>query len=340
VYSRYPNNAGLTLVELLVAMVISVLVLGGVYQVFHGSTTTYRVQEGLSRLQENGRFAVDFLVKDIRLAGYQGCISNVSNFVNTLNSSDYVYDFTVGINGFEATGGSWNQTVDSSIVNPLPGSDIVTIRGLIGSSVSIGESMPTVSADLKTMPVPSGMTPPVEDWDVVLISDCTSNAAVFQITNYTVSNGNMVHNTGVGTPGNSTKDLGHKFEKGAEIVKIAATSYFISNSPAGQPSLYRRVGLNPSEEIIEGVQTMQILYGVDTDNDRSVDSYVAADAVSNWNSVLSVQIGLLMRTLEEIHRMEPDTATYTVLDQSFGPFNDRHLRRVFAATIGLRNRLR
>lgn len=341
-YSQQQKSPGLTLVELLVAMVISLVVLGGVYQVFRGSTTTYKMQEGLSRLQENGRFAMDFLAHDVRQAGYLGCMANVEYLVNTLNNPGYLYNFSVGINGFDAQNGTWNPVVpiDAGINEPIPWSDIISMRGFIGSSVSIAETMPTVSADLKTVPVPSGVTPPVATGDIVLISDCTSNAAVFQITNYTLSNGNMVHNTGTGTPGNATKDLGHQFQKGAEIVKIATTSYFVSINQGGTPALYRKIGSNQKAEVVEGVQVMQILYGIDSSGDRNVDAYVAAAAVTNWNDVRSVQIGLLMRTPDEIRGMEPDTAVYDVLDTTFGPYNDRHLRRVFTATIGLRNRLR
>ncbi len=335
------SYSGLTLVELLVTMIISVLVLGGVYKIFDGSSTTYRVQEGLSRLQENGRFAMDFLIKDVRLAGYMGCMANVSNLVNTLNNNtDYIYDFSVGLYGFDAQNGTWAPTVDSSIVSPLPGSDIITVRGLIGSSVHIAETMPIVSADLKTVPVPSGVTAPVKNDDIVLISDCTANAAIFQITNYTVSNGNLVHNAGGSTvPGNHTKNLGHQFQKGAEIVKISTTSYFVSTNSAGHPALYRKIGSDSKDEIVEGVENMQIKYGVDTNGDRYINAYVDADEVTDWDSVLSVQIGLLMRTIDEIRGIDKDTVEHAVLDSTFGPYNDNHLRRVFTATVGLRNRL-
>jgi type IV pilus assembly protein PilW len=329
-------------VELLVAMVISLIVLGGVYQMFRESTATYRMQEGLSRIQENGRFAMYFLTKDVRQAGYLGCMANVPNFVNALNDTGFLYDFSVGLNGFEAQGTTWVPTRDPSIpaTDLVRGSDIITVRGAIGSPVFIDRSMPTSSAVLKTASVPSGVDPPVETGDIVLISDCTANAAVFQITNYTPANGNLVRNTGGKfTPGNRTKDLGHKFQKGAKIIAVTTTSYFIRTNPSGHPALYKRVGASDSVEIVEGVETMQILYGIDTGGDKHVDTYVAANAVTNWNNVRSVQIGLLVRTINEIRDMEPDNATYNVLGTTFGPFNDRHLRRVFTTTIALRNRL-
>lgn len=66
-------QAGMTLVELMIALLIGAFLLGGVLQIFINSKQTYRMQEGLSRLQENGRFAMEFLSSDIRMAGYWGC---------------------------------------------------------------------------------------------------------------------------------------------------------------------------------------------------------------------------------------------------------------------------
>jgi type IV pilus assembly protein PilW len=69
----YRQQQGLTLIEIMIALLIGAFLLGGVMEVFLKSRQTYRVQEALSRLQENGRFAMDFLTRDIRMTDYQGC---------------------------------------------------------------------------------------------------------------------------------------------------------------------------------------------------------------------------------------------------------------------------
>ena len=66
---RNPQR-GLTLVEIMVAMAISLVLLAGIIQIFLGSKQAYRVQDGLARLQENGRFAMEFMGRSIREAGY------------------------------------------------------------------------------------------------------------------------------------------------------------------------------------------------------------------------------------------------------------------------------
>lgn len=61
---------GLTLIEIMVALLIGSFLLAGVLQIFVVNKQTYRVQDNLSRMQENGRFAIDYLNRYIRLAGY------------------------------------------------------------------------------------------------------------------------------------------------------------------------------------------------------------------------------------------------------------------------------
>ena len=73
-----PYQTGLTLLEIMIALLIGSFLLGGVLQIFIGSQQTYRMQQNLSRLQENGRFAIDFLAHDIRMASYWGCMTRVN----------------------------------------------------------------------------------------------------------------------------------------------------------------------------------------------------------------------------------------------------------------------
>ena len=69
------SQTGFTLIELMIAMLLGAFLIGGIMQIFLGSRQTYRMQENLSRLQENGRFAMEFITRDNRMMGYQGCAS-------------------------------------------------------------------------------------------------------------------------------------------------------------------------------------------------------------------------------------------------------------------------
>ena len=75
------RDRGLSLVELMVAMVISLVLLAGVMQIYLYSKKNYLIQDSLARLQENGRYAMDLLSRDLRLAGYFGGNADTGAFI-------------------------------------------------------------------------------------------------------------------------------------------------------------------------------------------------------------------------------------------------------------------
>lgn len=67
-------QAGMTLIEIMIALLIGAFLIGGVLEIFINSRQTYRMQEDLSRLQENGRFATQFISNSMRMTGFWGCL--------------------------------------------------------------------------------------------------------------------------------------------------------------------------------------------------------------------------------------------------------------------------
>lgn len=314
------RQRGLSLIELMISVTIGLILAAGIMQIFISNKQTYRLQEGLSRLQENGRFAIELLAKDLRMAGYYGCWTDTSTLVNTLNDSGTTpYDFNVGLGGTDNAG--------------INNSDTLIMRGAYDNGISLTETMPDTSADLKSQP---DVPPPLATGDIVAISDC-SNAAVFQITNYTDSNGNIVHNTGTGSPGNSTKDLGSRFGPDASVFLIQTVQYYLATNADGEPQLMRQAGTNAAVALFEGVENFQVLYGEDSDGDGSANRYLDASQVVDMDNVVSIRIALLLRTVEEVGG-DPDTSVYSLLGTLFDPVDDRRLRRVYTTTIKLRNR--
>ena len=76
---------GLTLVELMVAILLSMLLAAGIIQIYLGNKQTYTFQEAMSRNQENGRYAIEILSRDLRMAGFTGC-QVTDRIANTLNN--------------------------------------------------------------------------------------------------------------------------------------------------------------------------------------------------------------------------------------------------------------
>ena len=100
------------------------------------------------------------------------------------------------------------------------------------------------------------------------------------------------------------------------------------------------------EELLEGVESMQILYGLDVDNDQITDRFEAANDISaaEWPNVITVRLGLLMATGEEV-TTQVDTNTYNVAGTLISDTSaiahpaDKKLRYVVNTTINLRNRV-
>jgi type IV pilus assembly protein PilW len=141
-------------------------------------------------------------------------------------------------------------------------------------------------------------------------------------------------------PGNSSADIGNLFfADTAELVPVETVVYFVDTGTNGT-SLYRRIGNASAEELIEGVDTLQVQFGVDTNGDAShlADQYVTSDSVTDWSRVVNVRVALLVRSMDE-YGSQRDTATYPLLGETVAAFNDRRDRRVFMTTATLRNKL-
>ena len=359
------HEAGVTLVELMVALVLSLVLTAGVIKVFSGNRVTYEFNQSLSRIQENARFALDHMAWNARMAGYQGCISDVEVYNNLATPSAFRDDIRNGIQGFDAVGTSEGDAYTAAATNPapsgnlnnwspalpadlddrvIPGSDVLVVRSVSGSGMSLVAPFTNASQ----MFVGPGHD--FVEGEILVVSDC-QKASVFQVTNINATpSHNIVHsNDNKWTPGNAFPNWPPEqdYGLGAEVARLQAHAFYVGQGANGAPSLFQlRLQLNTAtgtaafqpEELVEGIDTMQVRYGVDADNNETIDSWVSADAVANWEDVLSLEVTLLARANEE-YGSETDTVVYTLGGTTFNPVDDRRLRQVFSTTIGVRNRL-
>ncbi len=344
----FQHAQGFTVVELMVSMAISLLLLVGVVSIFSSSKTTYETVERLSRVQENGRFALDAITRDIRSAGYVGC-SRPSGFENTLRSQTQLqWNFAQAIIGYDYQGSSeWSPTRDTAMTNMvttgLSASDALVLRVPTHDSrggLRLVEKMASSTAALEVAPITSGTTSPIkQNQQILMVADCQARA-VFEVTSYTQATGEIQHavsSATTTTPGNATDDLQHAFGVNAVVVPMQTVAYYVGSSD-GRTGLWRVVGGGTPQELIEGVERMEVTFGIDTSgSDRVADVYVGADAVTNWDNVISVNVALLVRAPEE-YGTQRDTRTYTLLNNTYVAPGDRFLRQVFVTTATLRNR--
>jgi hypothetical protein len=83
---------------------------------------------------------------------------------------------------------------------------------------------------------------------------------------------------------------------------------------------------------------MRFVFGVDSDGNGDVDRYVSPttlSSVADWETVMTVQVYLLVRGIED--KTHTDARTYTMGDVTAGPFNDNYHRSLMTSTVNLRN---
>jgi len=120
------------------------------------------------------------------------------------------------------------------------------------------------------------------------------------------------------------------------LVDPIVNNYNIQLNAAGQPGLFCN-----NVELIEGVDSIQILYGMDTDNipDGVANSYIPADQLANrWARIVSVRLAVLANSITESSNVKTRNS-YTLLGSNIAGFNDNKTRRVFNTTIMLRNNI-
>jgi len=398
---------GLSLTELMVALVISTLILIALVQVFINSKTIYKTDESLARVQENGRFAIEFLERDIRMAGSMGCLGdlakngkkNIENYLNGAASSP-AFDLLTrgGIEGFDATttgtgpGATYTlptlypattvtatqpTLVTALVPGFVAGSDILILRGMDAGGFKLVS--PFTSGANLFVEEPNSL----QDGDILVVSDC-ERAAIFQATTVSAASGGSDSTTvahgatggasppsssgppssgggggGAVSPGNYCANWGtptcpgKNFDKGGTIGKLNITAYYVGPGTYGGPSLFRRswtTGGPVDLELVEGVENMQVLYGLDSNSQddqkfTSADRYVTAANVGDWSRVVAVRVALLIAGTASSNQAKgtsetvADTSTYGVAGVTVTPpSNDRHLRRVFTTTVKIRNR--
>jgi len=367
------SQRGLTLVELMVALVMGMVLLAGVATVFVANKQSYRLQDSLARLQENGRFAIEFLERDIRMAGYTGCKNLVlkANTVadppqtTTCSTKGMTLDGGEPVDGFDNVGSnSPADPLNTGALQPPrpPKLDTDILRLLLGG----GQGAKVIQHKENSAQLKVTAFADLADEDIVMVVDSTcENGSIFQITNFankSINHSEVVHNTGNTTsPSNCVKDLGQTY-MGGRIIKFVRAAYFVADTgrlAAGQPvfALYRldstRVGTPTLQELIEGVEDMQILFGVgsDADNDGVVDTIAYKDATavknaSEWPAVVNVRVQLLLSSADpnalwksqEIDVQLGRTSVTEYVNIALTPA-DKAMRQDYNTTTTVRNRV-
>jgi len=373
---------GLSLIELMVAMAIGLVLMLGVIQIFSASRAASRLAEGSARVQENGRFALEFLQREIRMAGHYGCVNDQAHFVRgegdpvvdtgASTGSGHPLDFSVSIQGYEAPGTSPGATLalgetwaapgglpaSITALGPRGGSDILVLRYLAPEGVPVtaltpgSNSVVGFDAGAGARLTEGGVGTP----DLFGVADC-SHANVFKGT-YAAGQ--------VTTAGSDLNRYTVQPTGQTMIYRAESVVYFVGTSATtGEPALMRarsdgNNGYSAAEELVEGIESLQLLFGLDTTANISptepplgnittlaIASGVTADqnaaGAAQWRRVGQVQVGVLARSPTPSQAAAPasELSYPRALGVGFAPAatGDGRYRTTYESTIALRNRL-
>ncbi|RDH92254.1 MAG: hypothetical protein DIZ77_01585 [endosymbiont of Seepiophila jonesi] len=311
-------NQGLTLVELMIAIVLSLILMAGATSIFMASKQTFNLEEDVSRVQENMRYVANRFSNDLAGSGFYGCFpsnrssnTTVTNTVtdNGTTSPTLLYDFSQVISGVE--GG-----VDAGGVD-LP--DQVAVHfALAGTEVPLNGTMGTQVGD-----VPVDANAPnyadLSRGDIVSVSDCNA-VAVFLITAVPAGSLNHDASTTIDGVSNFATGIEHVFGhidfSSASVYKMDAVHYELRTETAGgltTSGLYAtRLGQANPRLLIAGVENFQVTYGIDLNADGTADRYVDWDAVGvAINDVTSLHVTLTINPCDPVAQAQGRDVNYT-----------------------------
>lgn len=341
------KQKGFTLVEVMISLFIGGLILGGVMFTFISMKTTTKDTMTIGELQESGRLAINIMQRDIEQVGFWGTyyddsFTAVNTTVSSLAPTDEDGNSTDCFDG--TNNASYPDLTSSSNFRIIYALTTKKKDGLncIDDSVEVKEG-----TDILQLKFLQGDPQDKANQDI----------------NYFVAEQEQASFvTGKHTPTNINATI---WPYNHHVYYISEQEYEVNNKKIKVPALRRKrlvKGKMTSETIMEGVENMRFLFGLDTDNDGRVDIYkslpppplegektitategektITATDWENRRGILTVQLFLLIRALQPDPGIKIKKKTY-ILGEGSGKreltFNDNYRRTVFTTTIRLSN---
>jgi len=324
---------GLSLVELMVALAIGLFLLAGAVTVFGKTRDLYRTNDAAARLQETARYAMSTIEADLRMANYWGLMSRADLIENgpaldlaNPPAVDPAYSLPADLTGYAATISSCGAMWAVKLPAYVEAND--NAYGL--ACAEFGTAMP--GADQLTIRRASTQ--------LIAAGALAANAGRIKLQTSRVQ-GTLF--SGSTLPGGYAPPL-------SETRALVANGYYVdqdSDLRAGLPSLRRKQldfnGAAPAivdQEIVPGIEDLQVEFGADLDSDQNADYFVQpGTAIPAGDQIVAVRLWILARA-EQPELGFIDNRTYDYASRTGGAAltpNDGFRRLLISKTIALRN---
>ena len=345
----FKRQSGFSMIELLVALTIGFIVVAGVGYMYLGGRQTYRMQDSLSTVQENSRFALDVMSRDIRMAGYIGCGNLSSIAVNNITQNPQVAtpNASRGLQIF-AAGSGW--AAPAGVTRAV--GDVLRVQYATSSGVTLTGNMGVANANIQIGGNPAGF----QAGDVLMVSDCQS-ADVFVANNVSSGSGTVTiaHSNSVNSSGFLSKAYGltpppaqvYSFRQIDYFVGCPTASWTAASSSCSRPlALYQSINSGTTvQALVDNVENLAFNLGMaagpTTGVVASYQTSAAVQAANTWANVNSVELHLLM-----VGGPASDTGSNVAVVSQPYTFNgttsatsDRRMHQEAIATVAIRNRV-
>lgn len=330
-------QAGFNLVELMIAVAIGMFLVLAAASLFSTNQRLGRDVQVLSRLQETGRTAIDFISRDVRMAGYYGCAHDLQNITPPTGTGNFVFE---PIQAFEsniqkpAATTIWipntPQGASNAPINVNRGSgannggDGITVRYLRPAS----DTTAAVQLNDTTISIAPADIGQFFQNQWIAISDCAGSELAL-LTNDPTNAGALTLQGGI------TRD----YVVGSQVSILVERSYYVDVDPAsGQRGLMlaERLANNTNAALaFPGVEFLSIQYGFDATGNGAADTYVSANNNLRWDQLVAVKLHMVVRS----ERPDlPADVNYNYGNELDGfTTKDRFDRRVFSSSVFVRN---
>lgn len=353
--TRHRQEQGFTIVELMVALVVSLLASIGIYAIFNQSSAQQVRSSDTQELWQQARIAMAMIERDVRMAGY-GYSNNPACTVNAYNASRTPPDFTFSMQPILSDDPAPSSANTSDQITVLYSSS--DYGGLPANKLR--SDMPDSSAELNI-----SSTQGFREGDMILLQEPGKSCTLLQVTEVQDSALKLQHNPGGSAPYNPPgghnifPSGGYTAANGVNIYnmgsminhqyRISTTSEISGQTDSAPNLIVEDLSTRASTPIARGISSLQVLYGLDSNGDDEVDSYGrpggAGWFTTNASRIRTARIALLARTTMP-DRSYTSPAQITVLPAIGGnaaviydvPATDTHFRyQVFQTEIPLRN---
>lgn len=332
---------GLSLPELMVAMVVSAILMLGISEIFTINSRTYKVQDESSRMQESGRYAFNTLMQDIRRAGYFGGNAAVASITGSIGIS------TPPGRNCLTTDTTWGRMLERAIYGLDDGNTNIDANGAaVDYTGCIPDSDYTRGDILVTR---FTYSPNIPDATLNLAANANRlyiRNSLFEGRLFKGANNAVAVSNGVTEFPNATQELAaHAYYVGPSGRNCRFNA--ADNSVIPVPALHREVlnnaGIPVQEEVASGIENIQFQYGIDNNGDLSVNNYYNANEIGNddtitpnWTQVVTVRFWVLVRA-ECPTNGYSSTKTYPMGDITYDPADKSFKRQLYSTTVTVRN---